>query len=237
MLLPMFAIRFHILSHPSFVARFPIPPASLPSRLFLACSWLAVPLWGIEEDGEGLIPSSEIIAYTTRLFEESETILQPFSDGQLNEGLLFLVSRSGYMREIRENRVPLSDRLRCIQAMSILFERCFALRLSPDHSHSEDSNPLHSVCWAWWDVLPLHGLVRSLSSVSPRLSQVVSFQRFSLNAQASLRCKPLQRRDAWRKGMFSVCGDGVRIRRRLFPRRAATAGRVRELQMLLSQAL
>lgn len=33
-----------------------------------------------------------------------------------------------------------------------------ALRLSPGHSHSESSNPLNSVCWVWWDVLPIHGL-------------------------------------------------------------------------------
>jgi hypothetical protein len=109
---------------------------------------------------------ADIIAYLTRTFEECDTVLAPFSDTQVAEGLLNLVQGFGYMHFLKETRVPLPDRLRCIGAMALLFEKCFAQRCTPE-SYLDSAgkirfchlNPLNGECCTWWASLPLHGLV------------------------------------------------------------------------------
>ena len=122
------------------------------------------PEWYWEnDDWEG--SSAEIIAHLTRTFEECETALNPFSDAQAAQGLDFLVSNclSGYMQELKEVKVPLGDRLRCVEAMATLFERYFAKRCTPHLSHlsmpEPGVSPLNGVCFLWWETLPLHGMV------------------------------------------------------------------------------
>jgi hypothetical protein len=105
------------------------------------------------------IRPEDVIAYLTRTFEECDTVLSPFSDAQVNQGLHFLVSaESDYMHDLKDTDVNLPDRLRCIHAMATLFERCFARRLPSDQPSHEGTNPLHQVCYIWWDALPLHYL-------------------------------------------------------------------------------
>jgi|SRR5579871_3551479 len=106
-------------------------------------------------------PSADIVACLTRTFAECDTVLKPFSEVQVAQGLDFLVGGSEYMQELKETRVPLPDRLRCIEAMGTLFENCFAKRCTPHLSHLDEpgASPLNGVCYMWWEILPLHGMV------------------------------------------------------------------------------
>jgi len=107
-------------------------------------------------------PAATIVSYLTQTFENADTVLQPFSDGQVNQGLHYLISNlgSGYSYVLLDTTVPLAARLRCIGAMAALFDRCFARRCSSHLSHLDEPgrSPLNSICYMWWDVLPLHGL-------------------------------------------------------------------------------
>jgi hypothetical protein len=106
-------------------------------------------------------PAATIVAYLTQTFERADSVLLPFSDAQVYQGLNYLVSAScsSYMFALREEAVPLASRLRGIQAMVTLFETCFAKRCSPHLSHLDEAgaNPLNVVCYMWWDILPMHG--------------------------------------------------------------------------------
>lgn len=119
------------------------------------------PAWHWDLDAEYWDgPAATIVTYLTQTFEHADSVLLPFSDAQVNQGLNFLVSAScsNYMFALRDEAVPLLSRLRCIHAMATLFEQCFARRLPPDQSSQDGTNPLHHVCYIWWDVLPLHYL-------------------------------------------------------------------------------
>ena len=127
------------------------------------------PAWHWNLDAEYLETSPvEDIAFLTRLFEECETVLNPYSDAQVAQGLDYLMGRGNldYGFELRNTEIPLSDRLHCIESIATLFERCFAVRCFPYLCHSttrgtsEGYNPLNGICCVWWDVLPLHGLVK-----------------------------------------------------------------------------
>ncbi|RYX82111.1 hypothetical protein EON83_21090 [bacterium] len=112
------------------------------------------------EDWDG--PAETIVDYVTRTFNQSGTLLSPFSDGQVNQGLNYLInfSCSSYMVALQGEVVSLEDRLRCIDSMATLFKDCFATRCTPYLSHLDEPgvSPLNSVCYMWWDTLPLHGL-------------------------------------------------------------------------------
>ena len=100
------------------------------------------------------------VAYITQVFAEPDRILKPFSDAQVNQGLYLLLNED-YMFSLREQTVPLAERLRGIRSMEALFAKCFAVRCSPHLSHLDESgaNPLNAVCYMWWDALPIHGLI------------------------------------------------------------------------------
>ena len=119
--------------------------------------------WDASDEWDGHdLSEAQTVEYLTELFERAGTLLEPFSDAQPNQGLMMLVSGSysDCMHSLRDQEVPLPDRLRGIQAMESLFEQCFALRCSPFLSHLDEPgvNPLNAVCYMWWDVIPIHGL-------------------------------------------------------------------------------
>ena len=105
------------------------------------------------------------VAYLTRAFEGAHTVLAPFSDAQLNQGLWFLASNScsNHMFALLDPTVPWPARERGIQSMFHLFSRVFLTRCAADHlSHLDrdgttPSNPLNTVCYMWWDILPIFG--------------------------------------------------------------------------------
>ena len=116
---------------------------------------------------KGQPADADIVDYLTRTFEECDTVLRSFSDAQVSQGLNYVLSAclSEYAFTLLETEVPLVDRLRCIDAMATLFERYFAVRCSAHLSHldvettPEDVGPLNAICYMWWEVLPMHGLI------------------------------------------------------------------------------
>ncbi len=63
------------------------------------------------------------------------------------------------MFSLVEPSVPLLTRLRALRSFVPLFEQVMAVRCSPHPSHLDEqpANSLNSVCYMWWDVLPIHG--------------------------------------------------------------------------------
>ena len=99
----------------------------------------------------------EAVDYLTRLFENSVPTLAYFSDGQIAQGLTYLVSTSasGDNGWLYSTDVPVTMRVRCVEAVATLFSDLFAPRCTPQLSHlSEATGPLNTVCYMWWDEFP-----------------------------------------------------------------------------------
>jgi hypothetical protein len=93
-------------------------------------------------------------------FEQSGTLLTPFSDAQLEQAFWFLVSgTSDFMFALVDESVPLATRLRALHSFIPLFQQVMAVRCSPHLSHLDEpgANPLNGSCYMWWDILPIHG--------------------------------------------------------------------------------
>ena len=52
--------------------------------------------------------------------------------------------------------VPVEARVRCVEAIGKLFDRLFAPRCTPHHSHLSEvaAGTLNCVCYMWWDEFP-----------------------------------------------------------------------------------
>jgi hypothetical protein len=105
-----------------------------------------------------------IVAYLRQLFEGAAALLQPYSDGQVAQGLRYLInnSLSNYMFPLMDPDVPWPARHRAIRAMYVVFERIFDPKCAPHLSHiltesDPERNPLNGECYMWWDVCPLQG--------------------------------------------------------------------------------
>lgn len=116
--------------------------------------------WDAEADTEEPSPP-DCVAYLTRLFEEPERVLAPYSDAQLNQGFWYLVDPgcSSHTLSLFRPEVAWADRRRGIRAIPSLFERLFARRCSDHLSHldEEGSGRLNPVCYMWWDLFPAGG--------------------------------------------------------------------------------
>lgn len=104
------------------------------------------------------------VSYLTRLFETSSESLARFSDAQINQGFWFLVSSGGssHMLTLFDPQVPLADRIRCVESIFDLNRGLFAPRCAPLLGHimtqaEYEANPLNSICYMWWDIIPLYG--------------------------------------------------------------------------------
>ena len=117
--------------------------------------------WNSNETWLYNTPPAVTVGYLTQLFENSTKVLQPFCNAQLNQGLWYLISNScsAHIFALFDESVPWLDRQQCIQSILTLFEQCFAKRCSPHLGHTDEpnANPLNSVCYMWWDILPWHG--------------------------------------------------------------------------------
>jgi hypothetical protein len=140
----------------SFAFDHPVPDSEEPAWYFVddeASTW-----W---------IPSRQAamtISFLTKLFEHASSVLAPFSDAQIKEGLWFLADNvcSEHMYALLNPRVPWPDRKRCISSMYTLFEQFFASRCSSHLSHLDTTDtdtstvsPLNMACYMWWDLLPI----------------------------------------------------------------------------------
>jgi hypothetical protein len=101
------------------------------------------------------------VEYLARAFENSESVLAPYSDSQLNQGLWYLASNacSNHMFALMDASVPWPARQKCIQSIHSLYRDCFAKRCTPHLGHLDEpgAGPLNSVCYMWWDIIPLAG--------------------------------------------------------------------------------
>lgn len=100
------------------------------------------------------------IDHLTKLFSAPE-ILDEYLDEQVRDGLYFLISNgcSSYTVALSDAKVPLQKRIACVDSMSILFSKFLNRRCSPHLSHLDQTgaNPINSVTYMWWDIIPLCG--------------------------------------------------------------------------------
>ena len=84
-----------------------------------------------------------VLTFVTESFERSGELLQRFSDGQIDQGLWFLLF-SDYMAGFGNKSVPLSLRQRGLESFVPLFEQVMAKRCSLHLSHLDEpgANPL-----------------------------------------------------------------------------------------------
>jgi hypothetical protein len=103
--------------------------------------------------------ATDIVRLIAVTFKYAGTDLAPFSDEQLSLGLWHLCSMSGsdYSYALKNEQVPLSDRLAAIAAIEELYSGLFARRCSPVLSHLDErpASPLNSICYMFWDTTPL----------------------------------------------------------------------------------
>jgi hypothetical protein len=101
----------------------------------------------------------QAVAYLTHLFGRSCDLLEHFTDDEIGQGLWYLIDNScgGYCRFLIDGSVPIEARVSCIEAMQVLFARLFEVRCPAILSHRDEAggNRLSSVCYMWWDVIPL----------------------------------------------------------------------------------
>jgi hypothetical protein len=115
--------------------------------------------WFFDADHDWWDPQPvEAVAYLTRLFEQPLASLERFSDGQIAQGLTYLVSTSasGDRGWLCSNKVPVSHRVRCIEAIASLFNQLFDQRCTPHLSHLSETGAgaLNTVCYMWWKEFP-----------------------------------------------------------------------------------
>lgn len=129
-----------------------------------------MPEWYWDSDGDywnAQEKPHETVNYITQAFEQVADVAKAYTDAQLNQGLWYIASNglSDYMFALNDARVPLDDRLRCVRSFYNLYADLFAPRCSKTLGHlqttalplTDDQNPLDSVCYMWWDLLPIGG--------------------------------------------------------------------------------
>lgn len=98
--------------------------------------------------------------YLTKLFTAPE-ILDEYLDEQVRDGLYFLISNacSSHTIPLCDQSCPMQQRIDCVHSMQTLFAEFLAKRCSEHLSHLDQAgaNPINSVAYMWWDILPLCG--------------------------------------------------------------------------------
>ena len=120
------------------------------------------PEWYWDENTDTSEPAPEAtVAFLTRLFEDPEPVLAPYTDAQINQGLWYLASHScsNHACRLVLPDVPWPQRRRGIRSVATLFEKLFARRCTDHLLHLDEAgaNPLNSVCYIWWDTFAACG--------------------------------------------------------------------------------
>ncbi len=101
------------------------------------------------------------LEYMTHAFVDIENIATHYSDEQMNQGLDFLINNacSNHIFMLLDTSITLEKRNTCVKAWYTVFETIFARKCTPTLGHldEENPNPLNSVCYMWWDVMPIYG--------------------------------------------------------------------------------
>lgn len=100
------------------------------------------------------LPPKQHIIYMTQAFEDADNLLEPYSNGQLNQGLWYLVGEMHDLSDRFGNGVSWEVRQRCIQSFKSLNRKLFAQRCANELSAYREpgpDNPLNMICYMWWD--------------------------------------------------------------------------------------
>jgi hypothetical protein len=106
------------------------------------------------------VSARDALSLMTRLFSNCGSLLAPFTDQQVADGLVFLASagESDWMYYIYDPLIDRQVRFDCIRSIEGVYRDCFAPRCRKSTLHlSSDTNPLNSVCFMWWDRFPSGG--------------------------------------------------------------------------------
>ena len=112
------------------------------------------------DGGSHELEPRRVIEYTTELFGHPNDFLSTYTDDQINDGLWFLISEcSSPLYALTDITTLRAKRVKCIHAITSLFEQCFVTRCTPHLSHRDEPGvgPLNAVCYMWWDIFPLCG--------------------------------------------------------------------------------
>lgn len=97
-----------------------------------------------------------IVLYLTQLFEQPVFALDRIDDATLAEGFRYLAWGSGYFRALRDPRVDLRARSRCIAAFGTLMGSLFTVRCSHHLSfrtRNPYASPLNHMALDLWEAL------------------------------------------------------------------------------------
>jgi hypothetical protein len=110
-------------------------------------------------------PPRQFISFGTKLFRNSQTHLNPFSDAQVNAGLHLILSNnaSAQIFALKEESIPIEERLGFLDALFDLTRDTFGVRCTPhlshlDRQHAPNSvSPLNDICYMLWDIFIIYG--------------------------------------------------------------------------------
>ncbi len=103
---------------------------------------------------------ARIVENMTRLFEAPERLLTEYTQEQIAQGLWYLnwASRP-FMPALLSDDVPWPLCQRGLLSMESLFRRLFAVACTDELGHTafDDSSPINTICYMWWDLFPTWG--------------------------------------------------------------------------------
>jgi len=104
-------------------------------------------------------PSELTVEYLSQLFGRPLPVLANYSDEQVKQGFWCLISpgASSFMFAVTDETVPLDIRINCVHSIRGVFEQLFDGLCSEHLSHIDEKGaaPLNSICYMWWDLVPL----------------------------------------------------------------------------------
>lgn len=103
---------------------------------------------------------AETLSHLTRLFEEPQAALAPYSDAQIAAGLMYIASadNSNISWCLLDQALPWERRRRALRAIETVFVTVFEKRCARSLSNgTEKRPPLNAACFLWWDVFPTWG--------------------------------------------------------------------------------
>jgi hypothetical protein len=111
--------------------------------------------WHFGLDAEQWDPLADpalTVEYLTMLFTNIDTLIVPYTDGQIDQGIYYLInsSCSNHVFALVQKSVSLDLRIDCVHAFYDVYDKLYAKRCTPALGHlSEAGNPLNHTCYMW----------------------------------------------------------------------------------------
>lgn len=103
------------------------------------------PTWYLQDEWNWRGSRERFLEQSTRLFSAPEFLLNDFRVECLNQGFWYLASFDCLAEWLWDGSVAWAPRRDCVVSMLPLYHRLFAI------------NPLHDICFMWWDMLRYFG--------------------------------------------------------------------------------